>query len=124
MVKYLGPGAWNLQLDDNTETNIIAEEDDLIFEIGGIFFLVQRKNKYNNIVCKRICSSKMTFKEVIKDFKKVMEDNGLQYIRVEGSTKRYKFLFKMLPELFDDVNILQDKDITERNVFYIKCYGD
>lgn len=123
-MKYLGINAWNLQNDHSSdEIDVEAQEGDLVFEIGGVFFLVQREGDYNNIIAKRIISSKMTFREIIKEFQTVMEENELQYIRVEGSLKRYLFLTKMLPELFGDkVGLVKSDESKERNIFYIKCY--
>ena len=85
MVKYISPAGWNLleSVWTDDEVTVIAEEDDLVFEIGGILFLVQSKNGFNNIICNRITKSKMTFQEVIKVFRQVMIDQQIQYIRVE-----------------------------------------
>lgn len=123
-MKWLSASAWNLQnTHDDPEVDICANEDDLVFEIGGIFFLIQRENNWNNVVCKRIVKSKTTFQEVVNDFQKVMKECNIEAIRVEGNKRRYGFLTKMLPRLFGpEVGIVKSNESTERNIYYIKCF--
>lgn len=120
---YLSSNVWNSLIKANYETDIAAEEDDLVFEASGIMFLVQRKDDCNNVVAQKLIHKPGTFMQAITEFRKVMIENNIQFIRVEGNIRRYKFLSKMLPRLFgDEVNIIQDYSIANRNVFYIKCY--
>ena len=125
-MKYLSPNCWNLQNDhQDEETDVFAEEGDLVFEIGGIFFLIQRENNFNNVVCKRIVSSKMTFQDVVVEFRDVMKECEIECIRVEGNNRRYGFLLKMLPKIFPNtqVGIVKSNESDEfRNIYYIKCY--
>ena len=105
------------------ETQAVAEEGDLITSIGGVAFLIQRRNDYNNIVCIRYKKSKMTFQRVIWHFVNFLKENKIQYIRVEGNERRYNFFLKLAPKM----NICCIKDIAEseelhRNVFYLKIY--
>ena len=120
---YLSSNVWNTLVKANYETDIEAFEDDLVFEASGIMFLVQRKNGVNNVVAQRLVHKPGTFMQAIIEFRKVMIENTIQFIRVEGNLRRYKFLNKMLPELFgNEVDIVKDLSNKDRNVYYIKCY--
>ena len=120
---YLAHNVWNTLVKANYETDISADENDLVFESAGIMFLVQRKNNCNNVVAQRLIHKPGTFMQAIIEFRKVMIENNIQFIRVEVNIKRYKFLTKMIPRLFgNEVSIIKDDDIKDRNIFYIKVY--
>ena len=120
---YLGINVWNTILKTNFETEVIAEEGDLVFEAAGILFLIQRKENCNNVVCQRLTHRKGTFKEAITEVRKALIEEGIQFIRVEGNRRRYKFLNKMLSDLYgDEVHVIKDNSVANRNVFYIKVY--
>ena len=122
-MNYLSYKTWNTLVKANYETDVEAFEDDLVFEASGIMFLVQRKNDCNNVVAQRLIHKPGTFMQAVIEFRKVMIENNIQFVRVEGNLKRYKFLKKMLPKLFgNEVNIIKDDNVTDRNVFYIKVY--
>lgn len=124
MIKYLPYSFWNGLLKINFETEVEAEEGDLVFEADGVVFLIQRKDDFNNVVAQRLTHTKSSFQEVVRLFINVMREQQIQYIRVQGNRKRYMFLLKMLPRLFGDtVGILKSDESDDlRNIFYIKCY--
>lgn len=109
--------AWN-KIEKDSETNATAVEGDVVFCISGIMFLIQTKNGFNNIVCKRVQKSEVTLLSVLKALRIKLDELGLQYIRVEGSLRRYNFLYRL--ETMLRISVLRDPDVVDRNVFYIK----
>lgn len=108
---------WNNYPKPSNEVDVKAEPEDYITEIGGILYLLQRTNQCNNVVCFRIRESDMTVLESFLEFRQHLMGLGIQYIRVEGNTRRYRFLAKL-----GLCSVLQDTDIKNRNVFYIKLF--
>lgn len=102
------------------EVNVVAEKDDLVTEIGGILYLLQVNNGFNNVVCFRIGKSKMTTLQSFLEYRKWLISKNVRYIRVEGNKRRYKFLSRL--NLGDGYSVFQDMDESERNVFYIRLY--
>lgn len=107
----------NLKVLNNDEINCRAVEGDIILNIGGYLFLVQRKNDYNNVVFVAdnpkipICTA---FKECLDLLRNVY---CIQYVRVEGRLSRYKYLGKML-----NVDCVQDNSKKDRRVLFLRLY--
>lgn len=112
-------GYWN-NLPKPKEADVVAERDDLVVEIGGILYLLQINNGFNNVVCFRLKKSKMTTLQSFIEYRKWLISKGVEYIRVEGNKKRYWFLARQNPGA--GYNVVQDKRERERNVFYIRLY--
>lgn len=110
---------WN-SLSKPKEVDVIAERDDLVVEIGGILYLLQINQGFNNVVCFRAKKSKMTTLQSFLEYRKWLISKGVEYIRVEGNKKRYWFLARLNPGV--GYNVVQDIKECERNVFYIKLY--
>lgn len=110
---------WN-NLSKPKEVDVVAEKDDLVVEIGGILYLLQINNGFNNVVCFRLKKSKMTILQSFLEYRKWLIIKGVEYIRVEGNKKRYWFLARLNPGA--GYNVVQDIKECERNVFYIKLY--
>lgn len=110
---------WN-SLSKPEEVDVTAEEGDLVVEIGGIVYLLQTQNGFNNVVCFRLKKSNMTALRSFIEYRKWLVLKGIEYIRVEGNTKRYNFLSKLKPDT--GYSVIQDKEINDRNIFYIKLY--
>ena len=110
---------WN-SLSKPKEADVVAEKDDLVVEIGGILYLLQIDNGFNNVVCFRLKKSKMTTLQSFIEYRKWLISKGVEYIRVEGNKKRYWFLARLNPGI--GYNVIQDIKEHERNVFYIKLY--
>lgn len=110
---------WN-SLPKPKEADVVAEKDDLVVEIGGILYLLQINNGFNNVVCFRIKESKMTTLQSFLEYRKWLICKGVEYIRVEGNKRRYWFLARQNPGV--GYNVIQDIKECERNVFYIKLY--
>ena len=110
---------WN-SLPKPKEADVVAERDDLVVEIGGILYLLQINNGFNNVVCFRLKKSKMTTLQSFLEYRKLLISNGVEYIRVEGNKRRYWFLERQNPGA--GYNVIQDIKECERNVFYIKLY--
>ena len=110
---------WN-SLSKPKEADVVAERDDLVVEIGGILYLLQINQGFNNVVCFRLKKSKMTTLQSFLEYRKWLISKGVEYIRVEGNKKRYWFLARLNPGV--GYNVVQDIKECERNVFYIKLY--
>lgn len=109
---------WNA-LERPDECKVSAEEDDYLCAIDGYLFLLQRTNEGNNVVMFKKGYAKELIVEVLKAYIKYLKFKGIQYIRVEGNTKRYNFLYRYT-DCYD--GIVKADDIKDRNVFYIKLY--
>lgn len=109
---------WNKKEKPSEEVNAFAIPGDYVVEIGGILYLVQRKNFSNNIVCFRIEDSDMTVLSSFLILRKWLIANDILFITVEGRKKRYNFLKKIADEY--GFSVMHDLDFTDRNVFYIK----
>lgn len=118
---------WNT-LERPAECNVEAVSGDLVYFSFNFVFLVQRTNNENNIICFKYKEGEQTFLEVVEKFLHWCKKEKIQYFRIEGNSRRYKFLLhpKCLEEvkrkgssiLFDDE---QSKRIG-RNVFYVRVY--
>ena len=113
---------WNRLKKPNEEVNCKAVKGDMVFEIGGIIYLVQRKNDCNNIVCFRYRKSAMTLLQSFLLCRHRLIDCGIQYVRVEGNISRYLFLEKLQKETGQGSGIVREQN-NERNVYYIRLYG-
>lgn len=111
---------WNSLVKPTKEVDVTAVEGDLVIEIGGIVYLLQRKNDINNVVCFRHKETKMSTLESFFAYRKWLVSKCIQYIRVEGNIRRYKFLSKLNP--CSEYDVIQDTDEKDRNVFYLKLY--
>lgn len=118
---------WN-KTDKPAECEAIAEPNDLIYYDGGILYLVQTKDEFNNVVCFRMKKTKTTVKQSFYHFRRFCIKNKIQFIRVEGNPRRYLFLKmfeKGLSNQGYNVRKAADESFTlNRNVFYIKLCND
>lgn len=110
---------WN-NLPKPKEADVVADKNDIVVEIGGILYLLQINNDFNNVVCFRIKESNMTTLQSFLEFRKYLIFKGIRYIRVEGNKKRYWFLTRL--NLGKGYDIIRDTKETDRNIFYIKLY--
>lgn len=105
---------WN-SLEKPEECNAIAEDGDIVTEIDDVMFLCQRRNGFNNIICfKRSEGSSISSIRAMFKFIAYLYDKGVRYVRIEGATKRYKFLEKM----FTKEQVCKDIGVPNRNVYY------
>ena len=115
----IGRSLWNgMNRPDECKTE--ALEGDILECIDGMFFLCERTNGYNNILAFAIdgTSTIRHVKAMLKFVITLWEDYGIKFIRVEGTTKRYRFLDRFYPYA------VKDKNIKERNVYYCKLDED
>lgn len=115
---------WN-KYNKPEECCVQATADDLLYVCGGFMFLVITKDNVNNVVCFRYRKCKTTFKEAVRQFLYWCKNNHIQYLRIEGNTRRYNFFLK--PLFFKNLkknglSVIKDEAVTERNVFYVKVY--
>lgn len=116
---------WN-KLPKPEECNVVATAEDKLYVTGGFMFLIMTKNDINNVVCFRyIEKGKTTFKEAVRQFLYWCKNNRIQYLRIEGNTRRYNFFLN--PNFFKNLkknglSIIKDEEIKDRNVFYVKVY--
>lgn len=105
----------SLDKDSETET-YVSNDNDLFFIIDGYIVILQTENDFNNVIIKKFKESSMPIPEVFKAIRDAFQELDIQYVRVEGNTKRYKSLKKLFR------NVVQDESIVNRNVFYIKVF--
>ena len=106
---------WDLLPEDEETKNYSPSDSDKFVQISGYLFAVQESG---NVIMKKWRKSAYTLGEVFRAFRIWLKTKGIQYIRVEGSEKRYNFLKKMFP----NNSILRDFEEKNRNVFYIKVF--
>lgn len=105
---------WN-SLEKPDECDEVAESGDIVTEIDDVMFLCQRRENCNNIICfKRTEGSSLKSIRAMFKFIAYLYDNGIRYVRIEGSSNRYKFLEKM----FSKEQVCRDVSISDRNVYY------
>lgn len=112
---------WNDFYTTDPEVQVKAIPGDLVINIGGLLYLVQRENDCNNIFCVRTHESNITLLQSFCMFREWLLGNSIQYIRVEGNPRRYWFLSKL--KFNKGYNCVQSfGEVPGRNVFYIKLY--
>lgn len=111
---------WNI-FPKIKEVDYDAENGDIVLEIYGVLFLIQKTNDMNNIICFRIERSNKTFLQALFRLYDYLVFNHIQFIRVEGTLSRYFFLSKV-KGLSPNYNVIKDNSITNRNVFYVRLY--
>lgn len=107
---------WN-ELDKPVECEEYAEEGDIIEIINNVIFLCQRTNNCNNIICflQDPTDCNIThIKDMFRFCIILWEKYGIEYVRVEGNSRRYKFLEKIFPPEI----VIRDPNILDRNVYY------
>lgn len=108
---------WNQYVKPSKEVDVEAVPGDIVIEIGGILFLVQRTNDANNIVCFRTKETNVTLEASFRMLRQYLLAQNIIYIRVEGNKHRYNWLSKV--DVCEGFNVLKE-DRDDRNVFYIK----
>lgn len=106
---------WDLLPEDEETKNYSPSDSDKFVQISGYLFAVQESG---NVIMKKWRQSAYTLQEVFRAFRIWVKTKGIQYIRVEGNERRYNFLKKMFPH----DSILQDCEVKDRNVFYVKMF--
>lgn len=116
---------WNA-IQKDKDTNTQAQEGDICTLIDGVAFLVQRKNDFNNVICIRTEKNKKSLLETFCTFRQWLQDNEIQYIRIEGVGKHtYKilyFLAKICPESANFIKDLQLSENSGRSIYFVKTY--
>jgi hypothetical protein len=107
---------WNEYINntDNEEVSVIAGPEDIVTEMDGVLFLCQTINGYNNIVCLRIKENKTSIIDTFFNYTmQLYRCNNIQYIRIECSRNRYKFLDRFFPK-----KAVVKEDVEGRDVYY------
>lgn len=115
---------WNA-IEKDEETDVIAIDGDLITEIDGVAFLVQRKGNGNNVICKRIKKSTRPLIQTFETFRTFLQENNIQYIRIEGATHKYTMLELMRKTAPKEANYVLHREQSEETghtVYYVKTY--
>jgi len=118
---------WNA-IEKDEETDVIAIDGDLVTEIDGVAFLIQRKNNWNNVVCIRTAPSKTNILQTFEKFRSFCEHNEIQYFRVEGISHTYKMLYlvsRLGQKSGADCNVIfhkQESAEYDRHIYYVKAY--
>lgn len=108
---------WN-KLKKPQECESVAQSNDIVCVIEDVVFLCQRKKKCNNIICFNLTERESInhIKSMFKFALILKERYNIEYIRVEGNTKRYRFLEK----IFEKNEVIKDITISDRNVYYCR----
>lgn len=116
-LKLLRKEDWNELQHDDWETQVEAKDDDIVVQIGNVMFLVERTNDANNVISQSLDINTLSIKNVRAMFQLCIylwDVCGIEYIRVEGNPKRYRFLERMFPREV----VIKDDDYDTRNVYY------
>lgn len=106
---------WETLPKDSETESYKPFEGDLFVKISGYLFAVQ---KCGNVIMKKCDKSSFTLYEVFKAFRIWCKAQGIKYLRIEGTARRYNFIQKMFPH----DSILKDNEEKGRNVFYVKLF--
>lgn len=106
---------WETLPEDTETKNYRPSDDDRFAKISGYLFAVQ---KSGNVIMKKWRKSSFTLCEVFRAFRIWCKAQGIKYLRIEGTERRYNFIQKMFP--YD--SILKDNEEKGRNVFYVKLF--
>lgn len=103
--------------DAETESYVPDFDNDIGIIIDAYVFVVQTKDGFNNVIFAKDEEDKssMTLRDVFGIFYLFCFYHKLQFLRIEGSPRRYKFLKKMFPFC----HFVQEKN-QGRNIFYVK----
>ena len=116
---------WNAIPKDN-ETDANAVDGDLITEIDGVAFLVQRENDWNNVVCIRTRKPTQSLLKTFHTFRAFLQQNSIQYIRIEGGHSHtyniLKIMQKTAPKYCGLVKHEEQSKELNRIVYYVKTY--
>lgn len=92
-IKVITITEWN-EIKKDSETDVEAVEGDSCVFIGGVAFLVQNRNGWNNVVCIRVKDSKYSILQTFCTFRAWCEKQSIQFFRVRGNGKHtYKMLY-------------------------------
>jgi hypothetical protein len=125
--KLLTIKQWNI-IPKDEETDVKAEEGDLCTLIGGVAFLIQRKNNWNNVVCIRLKPSKINIVQTFETFRAFCQKNDIQYFRVEGISHTYRMLYlvcRLGRKNGADFNVIYHPTESaeyDRHIYYVKAY--
>lgn len=115
---------WNA-IEKDEETDAEAVEGDLCTVIDGVAFLIQRRGDGNNVICKRVEPSDISIVKTFKTFTLWCKDNGIQYVRVEGISHKYRML-ELVKRICDNganyVLHREQSEETGHTVYYVKTY--
>ena len=115
---------WNA-IEKDEETQAQAEEGDIVTVIDGVAFLIQRKNDFNNVVCKRIEESNTPITDTFITFRAFCVEHKVQYIRIEGISHKYRMLMLCLRKCPECVTVVLHKKQSEETghtIWYVKTY--
>lgn len=115
---------WNA-IEKDEETDAEAVDGDLCTVIDGVAFLVQRKENGNNVICKRIKQNTKPLIQTFETFRAFLQENEIQYIRIEGISHKYTMLELMRKTAPKDANYVLHREQSEETghtVYYVKTY--
>lgn len=85
---------WNVLIKPRGFEKVIAKKDDLVINIGGIVFLVQKQNA-NTCYCFRLNKGQISLKESLKHFLRYSRNQGINELRFTCS-ERIKQIFEKM----------------------------
>ena len=125
--KLLTIEQWNM-IPKDEETQTEAVEADISVLIGGVAFLIQRKNDWNNVICIRLKPSKHSILQTFVTFRAWCEKQKIQYFRVEGISHTYKMLYlvcRIGKKKGADCDVryhATESAEYDRHIYYVKAY--
>ena len=93
---------WNKVPNKPKDADCIARAGDICMKINQVWFLCQRENDVNNIVCFRqpgkFRDNLSTIRAMFDFVYRLGAWYGIRYIRVSGKPGRYDFISRLFPE--------------------------
>ena len=119
--KYKRPTTWNNIKYKPDIVDVIADDDDIVMKLHGMWFLCQRKNGLNNLVSLRDTPAPLTGKQVITamfDFcYHLAIDYGIEFATIKGKPGKYNFIDRFFP---DDCRLSPNLNENGEEVRYIR----
>ena len=86
----------NKSIQNDSEVNCKALPGDIVEYIGGYLLLIQRENDNNNIVI-YADNPTISLRNFFNSIFELCKEKNLQYVRIEGIKKRWKYIKNMFP---------------------------
>lgn len=111
------------EMQKPSSCDVVAKDPDLIFEIGGYVFLVQRTNDFNNVIMFYAQKPSVSVIKALEAFREYCILNDVIYLRLEMSKERklYK-VFRYWQKHNNDIselNIVFSWDESLNNAAYV-----
>lgn len=96
------PPLWWNELEKTQETDCGILPCDIIYQVGTLACLCQRKNNFNNLVVQAVKPAFANPKNMLVFCVVLYKLHGIRFVRVESVAGRYKFLTRSAPAVFTE----------------------